>query len=150
MHTIAFRLNQATDSCPLMPGEYVATPEHLEGLPVVQPHHSAFGESSVVVPIRAVPSPAVSLVKLQESRDDEGPNKDGGLSDEENTDEGLAIEYPDMLGNSNYDDLFDTPTVTPSGAVPSRRKANQRWFYSCWIHEYQFKFKSHTCHHFTS
>ncbi len=72
---------------------------------------------------------------------------DFGLIDRENLEgvleDGLSFEhpdvieedpslgYPDVVGNLNYDALFDADanTLPPLGDVSSRRKVDQRWFY---------------------
>jgi hypothetical protein len=70
-----------------------------------------------------------------------------GLLDHENLEgvfeDGLSLEHPDpneedpslghadVIGNLNYDALFDVGanTLPPLGDVSSRRKVDQRWFY---------------------
>ena len=129
------------------PGEYMETPENLEGIPVGRPNHPAFSESSVLVPIRAVPvsealpvHPLASLV-LEKSGADIGlldeDNLESGFEDGQQSIERLdsfeedALGNADVVGNLNIDALFDVDAnaLPPLGDASSRRPVDQRWFY---------------------
>jgi hypothetical protein len=137
-----------------VPEDYVEVPEELQGLPAYSPSHVSFPESSILVPIRAVP--LASVISSPTGTTDDGP---AGDLDNPRDEPLVPMVFPDRMAEASNvpiagcdaadgecavpDDLVSegeiVSTIVSEGEifstiadpvpVSSRRQVGQRWYY---------------------